>query len=1077
MSGSGIQPGIEQSKGKETEFFFVRRPTVAIVLSIVLVIFGLVTLKSLPVSQYPNVVPPEVQISALYPGANALAVEQSVTTPLEQQLNGVEQMIYMRSVNANDGTSNIRVDFEVGTNLDMANVLVQNRVAQAQASLPDAVKRLGVTVKKSLSFPLLLVSLRSPNNRYDNTFLNNYATINIVDALARINGVGQVTQFGGSEYAMRIWVKPDQVAKLGVTVTDINQAIQQQNILAPAGIIGGPPAPKGTDFSYVLRTKERLTTPEQFGEIVIKSDPASGSIVKLKDVARIELGTQLYNSSARFNGNSAAVLAVYQIPGSNALDVATKVRKTLAELEERFPEDVEYVVSLDTTKAVTAGIDEIVHTLRDAVILVVLVVFIFLQSWRATLIPILVVPVSLIATFAVFPLLGFSVNVLSLLGLVLAIGIVVDDAIVVVEAVMHHMEHGASAREATNRAMKEVAGPVIAIALILCAVFVPVVFMGGISGLFYQQFAVTIAVSVLFSALGALTLTPALCAVLLKKSEPSNGFLGRFFGGFNRAFERATGAYVGVAGFLARKLVRGLIVAAIVLAATVLCGRSLPTGFIPEEDQGYLLANMQLPDASSLERTGAASKSVEQIILETPGVESVTTIDGFSLLTSSFSSNNTFFFIWLKPWQERPGLGQSSFGIIRSLNARLAAEFQQGVAMAFGPPAIPGLGNGGGFSMMLQDRGGNKPEYLEAQAKAFVQAANKRPEIARATTLYRASVPQLFADIDEQKALASGVTMADVHSTLGTLVGGQYVNDFNLYGRLYKVYLQAEAEYRDQPDDIRSYYVRNRNGEMVSLGTLVSTERSSGPEFTNRFNLYRSAEIIGGSAPGYSSQQTLQALKEVAVEVLPRDMGYDWNALSFQEERASGSGASVFIFGMLFVFLILAAQYESWSLPFSVLLATPCAVLGALVGIWVMRLGSPMYLNNIFAQIGMLTLVGLSAKNAILIVEFARAQTESGKTVIEAALEAARLRFRPILMTAFAFILGVVPLVVAQGAGAQGRAVIGITVFSGMLSATVVGIVLVPMLFVLVERIAGGKSRGPAGSDEGKEKSQVVVHG
>lgn len=1049
----------QQAHSTERDFFFVRRPTVAIVLSIVLVILGLVALKGLPVSQYPNVVPPGVQINASYPGANALAVEQSVTTPLEQQLNGVEQMLYMRSVNANDGTTSIRIDFEVGTDLDMANVLVQNRVAQAQASLPDAVKRLGVTVKKSLSFPLLLVALRSPNGTYDNSFLNNYATINVVDALARINGVGQVTQFGGSDYAMRVWLKPDQVAKLGVTVTEITQAIQQQNILAPAGQVGGPPAPKGTEFSYMLRTRDRLQSPEEFGDIVVKTDPTIGSVVRLKDVARIELGTQLYNATARFNGASAAVLSIYQIPGSNALQVADKVRETLAQLATRFPEDVEYVVSLDTTKAVTAGVDEIVHTLRDALVLVLLVVFIFLQSWRATLIPILVVPVSLIATFAVFPLLGFSVNVLSLLGLVLAIGIVVDDAIVVVEAVIHHMEHGLSAREATNRAMREVSGPVVAIALILCAVFVPVVFMGGISGLFYQQFAVTIAVSVLFSALGALTLTPALCVLLLKKSDPSRGILAGFFRRFNAMFDRLTGAYVGVAGFVARKLLRGIILCAVVLIGAVLCGRVLPGGFIPEEDQGYLLANLQLPDAASLERTGEASKIVERLILDTPGVDSVTTVDGFSLLTSSYSSNNTFFFIWLKPWEERPGLAKSSFGIIKAINDTLAQEFQQGVAMAFGPPAIPGLGNGSGFSMMIQDRGGNTPEYLEQNVRAFVQAVQERPEIRGATSLYRASVPQLFADIDQDKALAAGVSLNEVYATLGTLVAGSYVNDFNRFGRLYKVYVQAEGEYRDQADDIRSYYVRNKNGEMVSLGTLVSTRPTTGPEFTNRFNLYRTAEVIGGPAAGYSSQQALQALKDVAQRVLPPDMGYEWNAMSFQEERAAGTGAVVFLFGMLFVFLILAAQYESWSLPFSVLLGTPCAVFGALLGILLCRQISPMYLNNIFAQIGILTLVGLSAKNAILIVEFARVKVAEGLPVLDAALEAARLRFRPILMTAFAFILGVVPLVIARGAGAAGRRVMGVSVFSGMLVATVLGVVLVPMLFVMVERVFSRRTR------------------
>jgi len=1041
------------------EYFFVRRPTVAIVLSIVLVIFGLVTIRGLPVSQYPNVIPPEVQISSTYPGANSLAVEQSVATPLEQQLNGVEEMIYMRSVNANDGSSTIRVNFEVGTDLNMANVLVQNRVSQAQAGLPDTVKRLGVTVKKSLSFPLMLVTLRSPKGTYDSTFLNNYATINVTDSLARISGVGQVNQFGGSEYAMRIWVKPDQLAKLGVTTNEISQAIQQQNVIAPAGQIGGAPAPPGTEFTYVVRTQDRLETAEQFGQIVVKADPASGTLIKLSDVARVELGTQYYNSSGRFNGDAAAVLSVYQVPGSNALDVAARVRATMDELKKRFPDDIEYLVSLDTTKAVTAGIDEILHTLRDAVILVVLVVFIFLQSWRATLIPILVVPVALIATFAVFPLLGFSINVLSLLGLVLAIGIVVDDAIVVVEAVMHHIEHGLSPRAATNKAMGEVGGPVIAIALILCAVFVPVVFMGGISGLFYQQFAVTIAVSVLFSALGAMTLTPALCAVMLKRVEPSSGPLGGFFRVFNSVFDRFTGVYVGVSGHLARKLGRGIVLFVVLVGGTVALGRSLPTAFIPEEDQGYILASVQLPEASSLERTSSASEQVERMIMETAGVESVTTVNGFSLLTQSYATNNSFFFIWLKPWEERSGRSLSSFGIIKRLNARLAREFSEGVGMAFGPPAIPGLGNGSGFSMMLQDRGGNPPEYLEQQARVFLEAANKRPEIANAMTLYRASVPQLIARVDEQKALAGGVSLADLNATLATLLGGSYVNDFNRFGRLYKVYLQAEPEYRDQPEDIRQYYVRNKDGEMVSLGTLVSLAPTTGPEFTNRFNLYRSAEVVGGSRPEFSSSQTLAALKEVAERVLPDDMGYDWNAMSFQEERAAGGGALVFVLGMIFVFLILAAQYESWALPFSVLLGTPFAVFGALLGIWLCRLGSPSYLNNIFAQIGILTLVGLAAKNAILIVEFARTKVQQGEPLVDATIEAARLRFRPILMTAFAFILGVLPLVLASGAGAEGRKVMGMAVCSGMLVATVVGVCLVPMLFVLIERLKGGHVR------------------
>lgn len=1038
------------------DYFFVKRPTVGIVISIILTIFGAVALRDLPVSQYPEVIPPEIQVNSTYTGADAVAVEQSVTTPLEQKINGVENMIYVRSINANDGTSSIRVSFEVGSNLDMSNVLVQNRVAEGEPSLPEEVKRMGVTVKKSLSFPLLLVTLVSPNGSYNSNFLSNYASININDALARIRGVGQVNLLGGSDYAMRIWVKPDQLSNQGITVSDIVNAVKAQNVIAPGGQVGGPPAPPNTDFSYMLRLEGRYMSPEQFGKIIVKSNP-DGSIIRIKDIGRVELGAQLYNALGRYNGQSAAVIAIYQVPGSNALDVATKIRETMESLKGQFPEDLEYTVSLDTTKAVTAGINEIVHTLIEAVVLVVLVVFIFLQSFRATLIPILTVPVSLIATFAVFPLLGFSVNTLSLLGLVLAIGIVVDDAIVVVEAVMHHIEHGKSPRDATNAAMKEVAGPVIAIALILSAVFIPVVFMGGIVGRFYVQFAVTIAVSVLFSAIGALTLSPALCVMLLRPAKPQTGMMGRFFGWFNRTFDKFTLGYVTIAGGLARKLFRSFVLFGVIIIGVVFFGKSLPTGFIPEEDQGYILANLQLPDASSLQRTDQAAKMAEAFIRETPGVDSVTTITGFSLLTQAFASNTGFFFIWLKPWDERTSQAEHAAGIIRTLNQRFSKELPEGSAIAFGPPAIPGLGTGSGFSIMLQDRGGQTPEYLASQAQAFMAAASKRPEIGRISTVFRSSVPQLFAEIDREKVYKQGVQLSDVNSTLGAFLGGSYVNDFNRFGRLYKVYVQAEPEYRDASEDLRLFHVRNSEGAMVPLGTLLSPKKIAGPEFTNRFNLYRAAELVGAPAPGYSSTQAHTALEEVAREVLPSDMGYAWNAMSYQEMTAKG-GTEVFLLGVLFVFLILAAQYESWSLPFSVLLGTPFAVLGALGGLWVSRhlLGDD-YLNNIFAQIGLLTLVGLAAKNAILIVEFARAKAHAGEPVLQAALEAAKLRFRPILMTAFAFILGVLPLVTATGAGAAGRKIMGMAVFAGMLVATVLGVLLVPMLFVVIENLFSKK--------------------
>ncbi len=1040
------------------DYFFVRRPTVAIVLSIVLIIFGVVALRDLPVAQYPEVVPPEIQVNSTYTGADAVSVEEAVTTPLEQKINGVENMIYMRSINANDGTSSVRVSFEVGSDLDMSNVLVQNRVSEAQASLPEDVKRLGVTVKKSLSFPLLLVALRSPKGTYDSSFLSNYANINIVDALARIRGIGQVTLFGGSDYAMRIWVKPEQLARLGITVSDITQAIKNQNVIAAGGQVGGPPAPPGTDYSYALRLQGRLSSPEQFGDIIIKSNP-DGSQVRIKDVARTELGSQLYNAAGRYNGQPSAVIALYQVPGSNALDVAAQVRKTMSELEQRFPDDLVQLMSLDTTAAVTAGINEIIHTLLEAVALVVLVVFVFLQSFRATLIPILTVPVSLIATFALFPMLGFSVNTLSLLGLVLAIGIVVDDAIVVVEAVMHHIEHGLSPREATVKAMKEVSGPVVAIALILSSVFIPVVFMGGIAGRFYVQFAVTIAISVLFSAVGALTLSPALSSILLKPASPNKGPLGKFYAAFNRGFGAFTNGYLKIVHFLTSKVVFSLGIFAAIIVAIVFFGKGLPQGFIPEEDQGYMMANVQLPDASSLQRTDEVAKKVEQMIMQAPGVESVTTINGYSMISSAYASNMAFFFISLKPWEERQAANEHSFEIIRGLNQKFTKEVPEALAFAFGPPAIPGLGTGSGFSMMLQDRSGGTPEFLAAQTQKFIEAAAKRPEVGRISTMFRAAVPQIYAEVDREKTYTQGVAVGDVNQALGAFLGGTYINDFNRFGRLYKVYLQAEPEFRNDEADLRLYHVRSSRGEMIPLSTLVTTSRIAGPEYTNRFNIYRAAELVGASAPGYSSTQTLTALEEVAKEVLPQEMDYAWNAMSYQEKTASG-GVLVFVLGVVFVFLILAAQYESWALPFSVLLGTPFAIMGALGGVWIARhLMGDSYLNNIYAQIGILTLVGLAAKNAILIVEFARMKMGEGMEVFEAVMEAAKLRFRPILMTAFAFILGVVPLVTATGAGAEGRKVMGMAVFSGMLFATILGVLLIPMLFVLVEKLSGGDKK------------------
>jgi len=1040
--------------------FFVNRPIVAIVISIITVLLGVVAMSGLPISQYPEVVPPMIQVTTTFVGASATDVEASVATPLEQKINGVENMIYMKSTNANDGTLTLKVSFEVGSNLDMNNVLTQNRVSEGMPQMPQSVKNYGVSVKKALAFPLLVISIKSPKGTYDSAFLSNYTTININDAIARIQGVGQINLFGGSDYAMRVWLRPDVIGRLGITIPDIANAISQQNQLTPAGQIGGPPAPSGTEYTYTVRTQGRLLNEEEFSNIIVRTNP-DGSEVRLKDIARLELGTMLYNAVGRHDGTPSAVIAVFQIPGTNALDVANKIKATMEDLKLRFPRDMDYLVSLDTTLPITEGITEIEHTLFEAVGLVIIVVFVFLQNWRATLIPLMTVPVSLVGAFMFFPLLGFSINVLSLLGLVLAIGIVVDDAIVVVEAVMHHIEHGMAPKEATIKAMEEVSGPVVAIGLILAAVFVPVGFMGGITGLLYQQFAITIAISVLLSVVNALTLSPALAAMLLKPATGKKSFLTPFYNGFNRVFGWSTDRYVSFAAILARKMFRSLAFIGILIYATVMLVQRIPGGFVPEEDQGYILVNTLLPDAASLERTDAVMRKAEAILEKNEAVEGFNTITGYSLLTGAYSSNMGFFFVQLKPWEERTTAESHANGVLASLNRAFAQGIPEAGVVAFGPPAIPGLGTGAGFTMELQDRSGGSPDYLAQQAARFMDAARKRPEIARINSLYRATVPQIFADIDRSKVLKSGVPLNDVNTTLGALLGSSYVNDFNRFGRVYKVYMQAEPEFRQDPKQLGLFYVKNAKGGMVPLDTLLTTGPSNGPEFTNRFNLFRTAEVTGVPAEGFSSAQALDALEETAREVLPPDVTYDWADLSFQERRAPGV-AAVFALAIFLVFLILAAQYENWGLPFSVLLGTPFAAFGAYLGLYLARqfLG-PSYVNNVFAQIGLIMLIGLAAKNAILIVEFAKMELEGGKPLMEATLNAAKLRFRPILMTAFAFILGVVPLLTASGAGAEGRKVMGMTVFAGMLVATILGVCLIPMLFVFVEKVTGG-SKHPA---------------
>lgn len=1033
--------------------FFIRRPIVAMVISILMVIMGLITLRGIPVSKYPDITPPMIQVTTMFNGANAVNVEQAVATPIEQQVNGVEQMLYMKSINAADGSLTLQVSFEVGTNLDNANMLTQNRVSQANAKMPTEVKNFGVTTKKSLVFPLMLVSLSSPNNTYDALFLNNYANINIVDQLKRLQGVGDVVLFGGADYSMRVWLKPEQLTKLNLTVNDVVTAVRKQNAISPGGKFGAPPSPNGVEYTYTVTLQERLVSEEEFGNIIVKSDE-KGSIVRLKDIGRLELGLDNYNASSRLNSKAAATIVVYQMPGSNALDVSESVQNTMKGLVNYFPDDLVYDISLNTTRAIEVGIEEIIHTLFEAVFLVIVVVFLFLQDWRATLIPLLTVPVSLIGTFIIFPMLGFSVNVLSLLGLVLAIGLVVDDAIVVVEAVMHNIEHGMNPREATQKAMKEVGGPVVAIALILAAVFVPVAFAGGITGRLYQQFAITIAISVLFSAFNALTLSPALSAIILKPKKESKGLLQRFFNWFNKVFDRFTLGYTGVAGIVARKSVRSVFIIGLVLVVTVFLGRGIPGGFVPEEDEGYYLINVQLPDASSLERTDEVAKKVEGILSKVEGIEYSTVVLGYSLLTQSYSTNNAFIFVSLKPWDERTKTAKQ---LILETNIAFRNIVSEATAIAFGPPPIEGLGTSAGFTLQLQDRSGNSPQFLDEQAKNFIAEARKRPEIGNIFTLYRSNVPQKKIIIDYDKAEKLQIDLPEITSTISTYLGSAYVNDFNRFGRQYKVYVQAEGEDRLDPSDLGKYYVRSRTGEIIPLTTLAVVEDIGGPSYTNRFNMYRSAEISGAPKEGYSSADALRALEEVAA-AMPKELGIAWSNMSYQEKAAEGTGGTMFLMALVFVFLILAAQYESWKLPFSVLLGVPAAVFGAFLGLWLGGLWSTSYVNNVFAQIGLVMLIGLTAKNAILIVEFAKMlHEEQGKTLFEAALESAKLRLRPILMTSFAFMLGVVPLLTAAGAGAEARKVMGMAVFSGTLIATIIGVIVVPGLFVLIESIGKKK--------------------
>ena len=1051
--------------------FFINRPIVAMVIAILMVIVGGVTIATLPVAQFPAIAPPEVQIRANYVGADAQTIEQSVATPIEQQMSGVDNLNYMYSLNAaGNGQMTMIVDFDVKSDPNTDLILTQMRETQAASQLPQDVTNFGVTVQKSVTSPLMVMGLFSPNGTYDGNFLANYSYINLNDQLTRVPGIGNVQVFGAGQYAMRLWIKPDQLAKLGITVTEVVSAIQAQNTVNPAGQVGGSPTPKGQEYTYSVRAQGRLTSPEEFGNIIVRELP-DGGIVRVRDLARIELGANDYTLTGRINGKPGAIIAVYQLPGTNAVDAAKGVRKLMAEAKKRFPQDVDYVVSLDTTESVTSGIHDIVVTILIAIALVTLVVYLFLQGWRATLIPLLAVPVSLIGTFMLFPVFGFTINTLSLFGLVLAIGLVVDDAIVVVEAVERHMEEGMDPKSAALKAMEEISGPVIGIALVLSAVFVPTVFIPGITGRLYQQFAVTIAVAVILSAFNALTLSPALSALLLKPKKESHGLLRRFFDGFNRLFTRATNGYLRWSGALLRKSAIVFAVLLVAGAGAAFFSSRVPTSFLPGEDQGYMFMHLQLPNASSLERTEAAAAKVEQTLLHTPGIKYVTRVAGFSLLSFVSTSYTGLFFVTLDDWSLRKSRETQYNEIVQRVNQQLSA-LPDGFAVSFPPPAIPGVGTSGGFTFVLEDRAGKDVQFLADNLQKFIAAASKRPEIAPGIiSTFLPSVPQQYLAVDREKALKEGVALPDLYRTIQAYMGGLFVNYFNSFGRQWQVYVEAEAAYRKNLDSVGQFYVRNSQGAMVPLSALTKFESRPGPEFTMRYNLYRSAEVIGGAAPGYSSQQAMKALEETFDRTMPREMGYDYMGMSYQEKKAQEGLPTwvIFSFSLLFVFLILAALYESWTLPFSVLLSTPVAIFGAFSVLWlrrwVMSLYLPQYMiqieTDVYSQIGLVMLIGLAAKNAILIVEFAKDKFEGGMDLAEAALEGARIRLRPILMTSFAFILGCVPLWIASGAGAVGREIMGTTVIGGMLAASAIGIFLIPAIFYVVEKLSGAKSPEP----------------